>query len=75
VGTSEIEMWTLPVPELLGDDEALLEVEGSGMCGSDWKQYNGTLISCYPVIDGHEVVGRIARIGPVASVRLRASGR
>lgn len=40
------------------------------MCGSDWKQYQGKLIPCYPVIDGHEVVGRIARIGPVAAARL-----
>jgi threonine dehydrogenase-like Zn-dependent dehydrogenase len=65
-----IETWTLTVPEELGDDEALLAVEGSGMCGSDWKQYQGKLIPCYPVIDGHEVVGRIARIGPRARDRL-----
>ena len=58
---------TLPVPDQFGDDEALLQIEGSGMCGSDWDQYRGELIPCYPVIDGHEIVGRIAKIGPVAS--------
>ena len=70
VGDREIELWNLPVPERLGHDEALLAVEGSGMCGSDWEQYKGALIPCYPVIDGHEVVGRIARIGEVAAARL-----
>jgi D-arabinose 1-dehydrogenase-like Zn-dependent alcohol dehydrogenase len=38
VGNRKIEMWTLPVPGHLGDGEALLEVEGSGMCGSDWRR-------------------------------------
>jgi threonine dehydrogenase-like Zn-dependent dehydrogenase len=70
VGDREIELWTLPVPDELGADEALLQIEGSGMCGSDWDQYRGELIPCYPVIDGHEIVGRIAKIGPVASARM-----
>jgi threonine dehydrogenase-like Zn-dependent dehydrogenase len=73
VADRTIETWSLPVPDRLGDDEALLAVEGSGMCGSDWKQYLGRLIPCYPVIDGHEIVGRIARIGPVAAGRLGVS--
>jgi threonine dehydrogenase-like Zn-dependent dehydrogenase len=71
VGDRAIEMWSIPVPDHLGDDEALLRVEGSGMCGSDWEQYQGNLLPHYPVIDGHEVVGRIERIGPVAGERLK----
>jgi len=70
VADRQIAMWSLPVPDRVGDDEALLAVEASGMCGSDWEQYNGRLIPCYPVIDGHEVVGRIERIGATASRRL-----
>ena len=73
VADRTIETWTLPVPDQLGEDEALLAVEGSGMCGSDWKQYQGKLIPCYPVIDGHEIVGRIARIGAKAEARLGVS--
>ena len=71
-GDRRIEMMTLPVPEELGDDEALLAVEGNGMCGSDWDQYLGLIgqATRYPVIDGHETVGRIARIGPRAAERL-----
>jgi threonine dehydrogenase-like Zn-dependent dehydrogenase len=70
VGDRAIELWTLPVPDQLAEDEALLAVEGSGMCGSDWKQYEGKLMPCYPVIDGHEIVGRIERVGAVAERRL-----
>jgi threonine dehydrogenase-like Zn-dependent dehydrogenase len=70
VGDRAIELWTLPVPDQLGDDEALLAVEGSGMCGSDWRQYLGTLVPCYPVINGHEIVGRIERIGRAAAARM-----
>lgn len=75
VGDRQIEMWTLPVPDRLGDDEALLVVEGNGMCGSDWDQFNGGIgqRDRYPCIDGHETVGRIARIGASASVRLGVS--
>ena len=72
VGDRQIEMWTLPVPDEVGADEALLAVEGNGMCGSDWDQYLGEIGQQfrYPVIDGHETVGRIVRIGPVAAARL-----
>ena len=72
VDDRRIELWTLPVPDELGEDEALLAVEGNGMCGSDWDQYNGRIgqRSRYPCIDGHETVGRIARIGAAASERL-----
>jgi threonine dehydrogenase-like Zn-dependent dehydrogenase len=71
-GDRRIEMMNLPVPDELGDDEALLAVEGNGMCGSDWDQYSGVMghFVRYPVIDGHETVGRIARIGSRAATRL-----
>jgi threonine dehydrogenase-like Zn-dependent dehydrogenase len=48
-------------------DGALLRVEASGMCGSDYEQYNGEFADVgfhvYPVIPGHEPVGRIEAIG------------
>jgi len=71
-GDRRIEMMTLPVPDEIGEDEALLAVEGNGMCGTDWDQYLGAIgqATRYPVIDGHETVGRIARIGPRAAVRM-----
>jgi len=72
VGDRQIEIRTLHVPDDVGEDEALLAVEGNGMCGSDWDQYNGGIGQSlrYPCIDGHETVGRIARIGARAQARL-----
>ena len=74
VGVRAIEQWTLPVPEVVGDDEALLRVEGSGMCGSDWRQYKGELVPCYPVVNGHEIVGRIERLGSTFARRTGVRG-
>jgi threonine dehydrogenase-like Zn-dependent dehydrogenase len=52
-------------------DTALLEVEACGLCGSDVEQYKGAFtqkgIVTYPVIPGHEPVGRIREIGQEAS--------
>ena len=76
-GVRRIEMMTLPVPDEMGEDEALLAIEGNGMCGTDWDQYLGSVgqATRYPVIDGHETVGRIARIGPRAAARLHCRAR
>jgi threonine dehydrogenase-like Zn-dependent dehydrogenase len=46
-------------------------VEANGMCGTDWEQYKGSLARTvsFPVIPGHEIVGRIERIGELAAAR------
>ena len=55
----------------VGPKEALLRVEACGLCGSDVDQYRGNFaakgIMRYPVIPGHEPVGRIAEIGKEAA--------
>jgi 2-desacetyl-2-hydroxyethyl bacteriochlorophyllide A dehydrogenase len=58
----------LPLPDI-GADDALLRVEACGICGSDYEQYEGALPAKYPVIPGHEPVGRIHAIGPAAAER------
>ena len=54
----------------IAPDEALLRVEGCGLCGSDVEQYRGAFVEkgivTYPVIPGHEPVGFIEEIGPAA---------
>lgn len=54
----------------VGPAEALLRVEGCGLCGSDVEQYRGHFtakgIVAYPLIPGHEPVGRIVEIGSEA---------
>jgi threonine dehydrogenase-like Zn-dependent dehydrogenase len=71
VGPRDIELQRLPVPDELGDDEALLAVEATGMCGTDWDQYRGLLAGVvpFPVIPGHETIGRIVSCGTTASKR------
>jgi len=63
-----LEMRELPLPEI-GPEDALLRVEACGICGSDYEQYAGALPAKYPVIPGHEPVGRIAQIGDRAAER------
>jgi len=62
------EMRELPLPKI-GPEDALLRVEACGICGSDYEQYEGALPAKYPVIPGHEPVGRIEQIGDVAAKR------
>ena len=51
------------------DDDAVLEVEACGICGSDCEQFEGELPLPWPVIPGHEPLGRIAAIGDGAARR------
>ena len=69
-GPEAYELRQTPLPDI-GEDEALVKVEACGVCGTDFSAYNGALppgIS-FPIVPGHEVVGRIARIGSSARQR------
>lgn len=70
-GDRTIELQTFELPDTIGTREALLKVEASGMCGSDWEQYQGEFAETglveYPCIPGHEPIGRIEEIGEQAS--------
>lgn len=72
-GARRVAIEELSLPDLLDPDMAVLAVEANGMCGSDWEQYRGTLsIGDYvqfPMVPGHETVGRIDRIGERARRR------
>ena len=63
------EVRELPLPEP-ADDEALLRVETCGLCGSDLDCWAGHYGIPYAYIPGHEPVGVIEEIGPVAAARL-----
>lgn len=63
-----LELRELPLPEI-GPDDALLQVEACGICGTDYEQYEGALPTPYPAVIGHEPVGRIAEIGEEAARR------
>jgi alcohol dehydrogenase len=61
-----------PLP-VLGPDDALLRIEMVGVCGTDWKYFSGKLSVPYPIILGHEILGRIADIGARAADRYRVA--
>jgi alcohol dehydrogenase len=53
----------------INQDDALLKVEMAGICHTDVGLYHGKVTYALPLIMGHEIVGRIARIGPLAARR------
>lgn len=69
-GPGAFELSTFDVPEI-GEDEALVEIEACGICGTDAETFAGGIPMRYPVIPGHEPVGRIAAIGGRAAARWR----
>ena len=67
-GKRRLEPRDVALPDI-DDDAALLRVEVCGICGSDAEQFEGVLRVPFPVIPGHEPVGRIAKIGDRAARR------
>ena len=66
-GSYELREFAVPTPPPGG---AVLQVEAVGLCGSDVAQIDGVRIvpgaSDFPVVPGHEIVGRIAALAPGA---------
>lgn len=54
----------LPEPDT---GELLIEVAACGVCRTDLHVLEGEISARYPVIPGHEIVGRVAAIGPAVS--------
>lgn len=72
IAPGKIEMQTFELPAV-GDRDGLVKVERVGVCGSDPAIFAGRLTRGprpYPIILGHEIVGRIHRIGNAARTRL-----
>lgn len=58
-----------PLPDI-GDEEFLLRVEMVTICGGDPLEYEGRNRKAhYPLVLGHEMVGRVERIGAAAAAR------
>ena len=60
----QIVMREFPIPAI-GPEDGLLRVELAGVCGSDPGLYRGkpsSLPIAYPLILGHEIVGRIEEL-------------
>src|SRR5437879_1061197 len=67
VETSPLAFVDLPTPEP-GKGEVLIRVEVCGVCRTDLHVVEGELPPHkQPIIPGHEVVGRVERLGPEAT--------
>jgi len=64
-GRRTTELREYPAPEI-PPDAGLLRIEAAGVCGTDWQTYNQDKPAR---IMGHENVGRIYKIGPIAAAR------
>jgi propanol-preferring alcohol dehydrogenase len=53
---------TRPVPQP-GASELLIEISACGVCRTDLHVADGDIAARYPIIPGHEVVGRVLAIG------------
>lgn len=73
-GPRRIEVEEFPIPET-SEDTALMKIEACGGCGSDVSPYmnggaeEGAMSIKAPVILGHEIVGRLERLGDKAAER------
>ena len=70
VAPETFELRDFPVPSI-GDDDGLLRMELSGVCGSDVLHWGGhsAVSRNLPAILGHEIVGRIEQVGRNAGKR------
>ncbi|KAJ5569519.1 uncharacterized protein N7459_008949 [Penicillium hispanicum] len=58
----------------LGPHEVLVELEVTGICGTDLALASGHLGPCNPIL-GHEGVGQIVAVGPMCSSRTAVLGQ
>lgn len=65
-GRIEIDERLLPD---VGDEGVLLRIERAGLCGTDYKIFVGGMKSVFPIMLGHEILGRIEQIGDVVAAR------
>jgi threonine dehydrogenase-like Zn-dependent dehydrogenase len=72
----EVREFTVPDPPAGG---AVLQVEAVGLCGSDVAQYEGIELvpgaSTFPVVPGHETVGRVVKLASDADLGVAEGDR
>ncbi|EJD05539.1 GroES-like protein [Fomitiporia mediterranea MF3/22] len=59
-GNFEIKQVSIPQ---VGPDDVLLKVSVCGVCGTDAHIHDGEFISKFPLIPGHEAIGKVVELG------------
>ncbi|KZV65466.1 NADP+-dependent D-mannitol dehydrogenase [Peniophora sp. CONT] len=58
----DFEIKQVPIPQPK-DNEVLLKVTACGVCGTDGHIHDGEFISTFPLIPGHEAIGKVVEMG------------
>ncbi|KAG7446872.1 GroES-like protein [Guyanagaster necrorhizus] len=61
-GVNNLDIITTPIPQIK-EDEVLIKIACCGVCGTDHHISQGEFITKFPLTPGHEMVGRIAKVG------------
>ena len=71
IGEGRLDLRDLP-PVIAGERGAVLSVEGSAVCIGDVETLHGYgPVMATPLVLGHEIVGRVAKVGPAAPAILK----
>lgn len=63
----DIRVETVDDPKLEADDDVILKVTSTAICGSDLHIYNGFLPQTKPLVMGHEFMGVVLEAGPAVT--------
>jgi|LDZS01.1.fsa_nt_gi hypothetical protein len=63
----EVTLEDIEIPSIETPYDVIVQVEGCGVCGTDFHLFQGLEFARYPVIPGHEFVGKVVRTGDKAS--------
>ena len=66
LGPDKLEVREYPMPDIPADG-GLIKIEMGGVCGTDVKYLHGKLKVDYPIILGHEILGRVEKLGKNAA--------
>jgi alcohol dehydrogenase len=62
IGPNRLEIREYPIPDIPSDG-GLVQIERAGVCGTDVKYYHGKIQLPLPIILGHEILGRVVKLG------------
>ncbi|KAF5375861.1 hypothetical protein D9615_008183 [Tricholomella constricta] len=64
-GTKDVRIVEAPVPDITEDDDVIVQVTGTTICGSDLHLYHGEIMALQKGdILGHEFMGKVQKVGP-----------